>query len=607
MRKRGTWGKGLVVIAFWVLGALILIFTLSQVRDFAGIINDSGVVRGGTQRVVKMEVAGKSAPSTEQRVSSLLEKLTANEQNRPYKGPETHEFMDKLTAVSNQWKLIEDEIDALDRGEGSVSRLLELSETHFTLADEMVLSAQQRAEHDFLWMGAICTVLFLAAATIMLFMRNDRISKLKTAYFTDTLTKRKNMLAFEEQAQQLVSGSAGGTYLVAYTNISNFRYINETYGYDAGNRLIITLARLLDNACKRDEVAAHGNADHFVLLLRNEPQRIEKLYEHLEEKLRSAPDLHFNGVLSLGCGVREVEQASDSIPLLVSDAIAVMKEAPAEGGIARYDQAFRDAVDLKNRIERHEDHALANREFALYLQPKNRLANGSLAGAEALVRWESPELGFLPPNSFIPLFEKNGFIVQLDFYMLKRVCQSYPMTPASSGEALVVSVNFSRVTILRDGFVERLLRVVDGAGVPHEAIEIEITESAFVMDEDAVIAKLEMLKALGFRLAMDDFGTGYSSLNLLRKLPIDVLKIDRGFLAENTDAERSRSVLKGVIDMARDLGLTIVCEGVETEGQIAMLRELGCPIAQGFVFSKPLPEREFRKLYDIPDSGSESL
>ena len=599
MKKRSRLGKGFIVIAFWVLGVAILMFTLAQVRDFAGIINDSGVVRGGTQRVVKMELAGRLAPSTEQRVTSLLEKLAENEENRLYKGPETYEFMDNLAAVDSQWKLIEDEIDALHRGEGSAERLLDLSETHFTLADAMVLSAQKRAERDFLVTGAICTVLFLTAATIMLFMRNDRISKLKTAYFTDPLTKRKNMLAFEEQGQQLVSSAPGGTYLVAYTNVLNFRYINETYGYESGDKLILTLARLLDNACRRDELATHGNADHFVLLLRNDPQRIEKLHGHIEAKLRATPDLHFTGILSFGCGVCEVEQPSDSIPLLVSNAIAVMKESPDKEGISRYDQVFRNAVELKNRIEQHEDEALANREFQLYLQPKNHLADGALAGAEALVRWNSPKLGFLPPDSFIPLFEKNGFIVQLDFYMLKRVCQTYPMTVPGTGEALVVSVNFSRVTIMREGFIERLLHVVDSARIPHEAIEVEVTESAFVMDEDAVINKLETLKAMGFRLAMDDFGTGYSSLNLLRKLPIDVLKIDRGFLSENTDPSRSRSVLKGVLDMAGDLGLVTVCEGVETEEQASMLRELGCPVAQGYVFSKPLPEGEFRTRYGL--------
>lgn len=599
MNKRSKLGKGLVVITIWVLGAVVLMATLAQVRGFAEIINDAGVVRGGTQRVVKLEVAGQSSSSTEQRVSSLLQLLTRKEESRLYKSPETLKYMDNLAAVNRQWSLIENEIAALDRGGGSIDRLLELSETHFTLADEMVLSAQKRAEHEFFWMGAICTALFLAAATIMLFMRSDRISKLKSAYFTDPLTKRKNMLAFEEQAQQFVAGAERGTYLVAYTNVSNFRFLNETYGYEAGDLLIKAIARLLDGACSRDELAAHANADHFVLLLRNEPQRIERLREQTEGKLRATSDLHFTNALSFNCGVCEVERPSDSVPLLVSNAIAVMKQAPEGVTVARYDEAFRKSIELRNRIEQHQEQALSNREFLLYLQPKNSLDDGSLVGAEALVRWESPELGFLPPDSFIPVFEKNGFVVQLDFYMLNRVCRSYPMTPTSTGEPLVVSVNFSRITILREGFIERLLRVVDGAGIPHGAIEVEITESAFIMDEDAVIAKLSMLKSLGFRLAMDDFGTGYSSLNLLRKLPIDVLKIDRGFLSENTDAGRSRSVLRGVIDMAGDLGLVTVCEGVETRGQAEMLHELGCPVAQGYAFSKPLPESEFRVRYGL--------
>ena len=152
---------------------------------------------------------------------------------------------------------------------------------------------------------------------------------------------------------------------------------------------------------------------------------------------------------------------------------------------------------------------------------------------------------------------------------------------------------------MHESFIERLLRGVDSARIPHEVIEVEVTESAFVMDEDTVIGKLKKLKELGFRLAMDDFGTGYSSLNLLRKLPIDVLKIDRSFLAEGTDPLRSRSVLKGVLDMADDLGLVTVCEGVETEEQAAMLHDLGCPVGQGYLFSKPLPEEEFRARFGL--------
>ncbi|MRX81621.1 putative bifunctional diguanylate cyclase/phosphodiesterase [Eggerthella guodeyinii] len=595
--KRKVSTKGLIVVALWVFGAIVLIAFLMQVRSYAGVINDSGVVRGGTQRVVKMELEDERAEKTEARVSALLADLKREEDARPFKGSETSDYMLSIEAVERQWGLILDEINRLEQGTGSKETLLALSETHFELADTMVMAAQTRAEHEFLLMGIICAVLFLLAATIMLFMRNDRIAKLRAAYFIDSLTNRKNLLAFEEQAAEVVSGAEDGAFLVVYTNVSNFRYVNESYGYDVGNRLIVTLARLLDGACGRNELAAHANADHFVLLLRAEPNRVERLCEVVEEKLRESPDLHFANMLSFGCGVCAMTKATGTIPTAVSNAIAVLKGTGEPGKVTYYDDAFRAGVEQKNRIEQRMDYALAQHEFLLYLQPKNDLADGSLVGAEALCRWESEDMGFLSPDQFIPVFEKNGFIVQLDFFMLTRVCQCYPLMPPDGDEALVVSVNFSRVTVLREGFEERLVRIVDGAHVPRECIEIEVTESAFVVNEDAVIDKLISLKRCGFRLAMDDFGTGYSSLNLLRKLPIDVLKVDRGFLNEDAEMGRTRAVLKGVVDMANDLGLTTVCEGVETWEQVAMLRELGCDVGQGYVYSRPLPLDQFREKF----------
>lgn len=590
--KRSVLGKGLIAFVMWALAAVVLLMLLNQVQSFAAIINDSGIVRGGTQRVVKMELVGKSADQTAARVTELLAELEAREESRMVKDDDTLNYTSKLEAVGRQWELILDEIDDLDAGGGSESRLIDLSETHFQLADEMVSAAQVRAERDFLRTSVVCSLLFLLGTTIMLFMRNDKESKLRKAYFVDPLTNRKNSLAFEAEAKKLAAGS-DGPYLVAYTNVSNFRYVNESYGYEAGDQLIRELARLLDDACGRGELAAHANADHFVLLLRDEPGRAERLCERIVERLRSIPDLHFANMLSFGCGTCALDRADGSIPAAISNAIAVLK-ASEGGSVAHYDEAFRAGVEQRNRIEQRMDHALAQHEFQLYLQPKNDLADGSLVGAEALCRWQSEDMGFLPPDAFIPVFEKNGFIVQLDFFMLTRVCQCYPLFPPDGDEPLVVSVNFSRVTMLREGFEERLVRIVDGAHVPRACIEIEVTESAFVVNEEAVIGKLVSLKRCGFRLAMDDFGTGYSSLNLLRKLPIDVLKIDRSFLYEDAETGRTRAVLKGVVDMADDLGLTTVCEGVETEEQVAMLRDLGCDVGQGYVYSKPLPLAEFR-------------
>ncbi|MEG2477063.1 putative bifunctional diguanylate cyclase/phosphodiesterase [Gordonibacter sp.] len=597
--KRKRFGKIVVAVALWTLGAILFVMLLLQVQGYAGIINDAGSVRGGTQRVVKMELAGHPAGGTEKRVGMLLVQLRAVEEARIYQKPETVAFIEKLDAVEHQWELILDEIDALERGEGSREHLFDLSETHFELADAMVLAAQTRADHDVFRMGALCTAIFLLAALVMLFMRNDRMAKLKAAYYLDPVTKRKNAIAFEDQASRIVSNAPSDTYVVAYTNVSNFRYINEAYGYEAGSQLLRALARMLDEQCHHDEVAAHANADHFLLLLRDDPYRVERLCESVEEKLRIDPELHFTNVLSLGCGVSSVDHSSAGVSAAISNAIAVLKESTGDSAVARYDEAFRAVVELRGRIEQCMERALGKGEFLLYLQPKNNLVDGAVVGAEALCRWNSSELGFLLPDSFIPVFERNGFVIRLDFYMLEHLCRIYPLLPVESDEPLVVSVNFSRVTVLCDGFVDQLLNIVDNVGVPHGCIEIEATESAFVMDEDAVIRKLSVLKEKGFRLAMDDFGTGYSSLNLLRKLPIDILKIDRVFLSESSEEERSRSVLKGVVDIAADLGLDMVCEGVETKEQATMLHELGCTVGQGYAFSRPLPVSEFCERFGI--------
>ena len=597
--KRGRSGRIVVAAALWVLGTVLFFMLLLQVQEYASIVHDAEAVRGGTQRVVKMELAGQSVGSAEKRVSMLLEQLQSEEESRIYRGPETATFVESLNAVEYQWTLILNEIDAFNQGKGSPERLLGLSETHYELAGEMVATAQMRADYDTFRMGIICAAVFLLATLAMMLMRNDRMAKLKAAYHLDPVTKRKNVLAFNDHAGRIVLDAPSDTYVIAYTNISNFRYVNEAYGYEAGDRLIRALGRMLDGQCQNDEVAAHASADHFVLLLRDDPYRVERLCECIEERLRAYTDLHFTNVLSFGCGVSSVECSSVGVSAAVGNAMAVLKESESEAGVVRYDEVFRAVVELRSRIEQCMERALEQGEFLLYLQPKNNLGDGSIVGAEALCRWNSSDLGFLLPDSFIPVFERNGFIIHLDFYMLERLCRLYPLLPADDDKPMVVSVNFSRMTVLYDGFVDQLINVVDNAGVPHDCIEIEATESAFVMDEDAVIRKLSVLKDKGFRLAMDDFGTGYSSLNLLRKLPIDILKIDGVFLSESSEEERSRSVLKGVVNIAAELNLDMICEGVETKEQAIMLHELGCEVGQGYAFSRPLPVSEFCERFGV--------
>lgn len=240
--------------------------------------------------------------------------------------------------------------------------------------------------------------------------------------------------------------------------------------------------------------------------------------------------------------------------------------------------------------------ALAAGEFAVYVQPQFFLDDGSLAGVEALCRWDSPDLGLLMPDRFIPQFERNGFIADLDFCMLERACRLYPLTAQTKpgGGPVHVAVNFSRVTMLQNDFVERFERLVGRFDFPPAFLHVEVTESALTADDQALVGILSELRRRGFPIAMDDFGTGYSSLSLLRNMPIDVLKIDRSFLSASEDDERSRRVLEHVLALANDLGIDTVCEGIETAEQADLLHRLGCSIGQGFHLARPMPLDEFR-------------
>ena len=233
--------------------------------------------------------------------------------------------------------------------------------------------------------------------------------------------------------------------------------------------------------------------------------------------------------------------------------------------------------------------AYNNKEFHAYLQPKVSLHTGKVVGAEALVRWSRKDGTQLPPDDFIPLFEENGFIHELDFYMLKQVCRF--IRERNLQDHFMISVNFSRVTIHHRDFYEKFHAIVDAYAIPARCLQIEITESAFNGLAKTVLDMLNQLKREGFILSIDDFGSGYSSLNLLNTLMMNEIKIDRVFL--NEENERREQIIGLIVDIAATLEIDVICEGVETQADVDMLRRLHCGRGQGFYLSRPLPEQEF--------------
>jgi EAL domain-containing protein (putative c-di-GMP-specific phosphodiesterase class I) len=241
------------------------------------------------------------------------------------------------------------------------------------------------------------------------------------------------------------------------------------------------------------------------------------------------------------------------------------------------------------------ENALAENQFIVYFQPKYRLSDGKLAGAEALVRWNHPERGLIPPNLFIPLFERNGQISSLDKYVWKKTSESVRRWIDKYGKSVPVSVNISRVDVYEPLLPEVLEKIITDSGVTSENIYLEITESAYTRDPEQLIDIVKKLKEKGFTIEMDDFGSGYSSLNMLNRLPIDVLKLDLKFLENSKITMEDPGLMTYIMGIAKWMNVPVVAEGAETKEQVDLMKHLGCEYVQGYYFSKPLPPEEFEK------------
>ena len=247
--------------------------------------------------------------------------------------------------------------------------------------------------------------------------------------------------------------------------------------------------------------------------------------------------------------------------------------------------------------------ALEKNQFKLFLQPKVQISSGRIVGAEALVRWQHPTDGLILPGRFVPLFERNGFIVRLDSYIWDQTCQILRTWLDKQYEPMPISVNMSRLHFNDGGLTKKLVQLTDKYHLPHHLLELELTESAFLKNEKALISIMGELQAEGFIFSMDDFGTGYSSLSTLRTLPFDIVKLDRAFISDVTNNGRGPIVARNTIALAKDLHMQIVAEGVETLEQARFLLGCGCNCAQGFYYSRPLDEATFEVLSFIQEKA----
>ena len=271
--------------------------------------------------------------------------------------------------------------------------------------------------------------------------------------------------------------------------------------------------------------------------------------------------------------------------------------------IAFYDGSIRDRALREKDYENIMPAALKRHEFQCYLQPKYGLRTRNIEGAEALIRWNSKEFGFISPGDFIPIAEKNGFVVELDFFILEEVCKTMRKWIDEGRKPVVISVNQSRLHLNYDDYIWRLREIVDKYDIPYEYIELELTESVFTENAEKLLKIMHKLHEIGFKLSLDDFGSGYSSLNMLKDMPVDVVKIDKEFFSDTMNTRKGRAVISTVVDLANNLDMDVISEGVETREQVEFLTEIHCAMVQGYYFAKPMPIADFEKLWyaDLDD------
>ncbi|WOC31369.1 MULTISPECIES: putative bifunctional diguanylate cyclase/phosphodiesterase [Caproicibacterium] len=417
----------------------------------------------------------------------------------------------------------------------------------------------------------------------------------------DTVTGLYSQTAFCQRADQLRAAFPQAQYVYIRTDLNKFRIFNDAFGIQEGDRLLAGIARMLRQQIGPHDCCGHMFADVFCLMVDFDTD--EAVIAFLD-RIGSIHPLRHTSLLA-STGIYRPAASGEPSAVCLEKAGFAHKFAKV-GALPHYrfyDEQVRQQQRCESMMEFQMEDALQSGQFVVYLQPKYDLLTQNVVGAEALVRWNHPTLGLIPPDRFIPLFERNGFILKLDAYIWQETCRLQRLWLDHGLAAVPISVNVSRLHLCSPQFCSTVLSLTSRYRLSPKMLELELTESLFVQDINRLTGVLQTLRSDGFAINMDDFGSGYSSLNFLDGLEVDVLKLDCGFLKGGVAPQRSRTILRHMIAMARELGLRIVTEGVETPEQAQLLLEYGCDIIQGFYVSRPIPAEQFAQQYLQPKSA----
>ena len=409
----------------------------------------------------------------------------------------------------------------------------------------------------------------------------------------DRFSSDKSPDIYGKAVAELIKNNPDKNIAFIQFDVERFKLINQIYGNEAGDELIRFFNDSMNLICTTDQSFCRLTADVFmVVMCFNEKQEILDFIHRIESRLSGYKGMDYRLIF----GVSIVDDRSRHTRYYGD--LASMARQSIKGNalqnICFYEDRMMSDIRQTQIIEEDMHKAILNDEFKMYLQPKYCISTGKIIGAEALARWIHPQKGLISPADFVPVFEKNGFIVKLDRIIWEKACRKIREWLDKDIEPVPISVNVSREYLNSTESIKVLKELVAKYDIPIELLELEITES---VDSVGVESIVKQFKDSGFTMLMDDFGSGYSSLNMLKTTQFDVLKIDRGFLSEFMESDRGRKIISHTISMSKDIGLDIIAEGVETGDQANFLFECGCNAAQGFYYSKPVPCDEFDNIF----------
>ena len=447
----------------------------------------------------------------------------------------------------------------------------------------------------------------VAFVVLIVFMIRSIINfrRVVRLFYTDPVTGGHNWIWFVMGGDEKLGKRKFRKFSFAVVNLAftNYRNYCMCHSISEGEEVLIKIDKSLNKQIRNDEMCARASTDGFALLLFFvDEQTLRKRLQTMMDVLQNVDKDH-NFVFQTGVDIirPEVNSAGKIVSRDVSiekaynnacTAVTVQGETdPA--GVFIFDDQLLQEQRWYDTVQESQMKAVVNNEFEVYYQPKYDPKTLELKGAEALIRWNSPEHGFVSPGRFIPIFEKNGFITEIDHYMISHVAADQKMWLDMGYHPGCVSVNVSRAHFAEKDLAIQIRDMVNAAGCPHDLLEIELTESAFFDDQNAMIETIKALKSFGFKVSMDDFGAGYSSLNSLKDMPLDVLKLDAGFFRGDKAGDRGGIVVAETIKLAKSLHMKTVAEGVEEKEQVEFLASQGCDMIQGYYFAKPMPKSDY--------------